>query len=48
MNNDKLHALRVKFPKAALELDLVSGRINPETGLVNPDYEFGGKCRQCK
>lgn len=39
MNNDKLHALRVKFPKAALELDLVSGRINPETGLVNPDYE---------
>ena len=39
MNNDKLHALRVKFPNAALELDLVSGRINPETGLVNPDYE---------
>lgn len=39
MNNDKLRALRVKFPKAALELDLVSGRINPETGLVNPDYE---------
>ena len=39
MNNDRLRALRDKFPKAALELDLVSGRVNPETGLVNPDYE---------
>ena len=42
MNNDRLRTLRDKFPKAALELNLVSGRVNPETGLVNPDYEADG------
>ena len=39
MNYDRLYALRTKFPEVALELDLVSGRVNPETDLVNPDYE---------
>ena len=37
MNNNKLHALRVKFPKAALELDLVSERVNPEYIILNSE-----------
>lgn len=32
MSNKSLEELREKFPKAALELDLVSGRVYPETG----------------
>lgn len=39
MNYDRLYALRNKFKQAALELDLVSGRIDPDTGLENPNYE---------
>ena len=39
MNYDKLYALKKKFPRAALELDLLSGRVNKDTGLINPDYE---------
>lgn len=38
MNYDRLYILRSKFPRAAMELDLVSGRIDPETGQPNPDY----------
>lgn len=32
MSEYSLEELREKFPRAALELDLVSGRVNPETG----------------
>lgn len=39
MNYDKLCTLKKKFPKAALELDLLSGRVNKDTGLINSDYE---------
>lgn len=39
MNYDRLNALRTKFPKAALELGLVSGRVDPETGLMKPDHK---------
>ena len=35
----RLEELKRKYPRQALELDLVSGRISPETGLPNPDYE---------
>lgn len=37
--NERLNELRQNHPGAALELDLVSGRVDPETGLVNPDHE---------
>ena len=36
---NRLNELREKHPRAAKELDLVSGRIDKETGLVNPNYE---------
>ena len=39
MNYERLRILQSKFPKAALELDLVSGKRNPETGEVNSDFE---------
>lgn len=39
VNYDRLYILRSKFPRAALELDLVSGRIDPETGFVNSDFK---------
>lgn len=39
MNIAKLNELRKKFPRAALELDLVSGRVSPETGLENPNHK---------
>lgn len=39
MNTEKLNELRKKYPGAALELDLVSGRVSAETGLENPDYK---------
>ena len=39
MNYDRLYALRNKFKQAALELGLVSGRIDPDTGSENPNYE---------
>lgn len=39
VNYDRLNILRSRFPRATLELDLVSGRINPETGLVNTDFK---------
>ena len=32
MSEYSLGELREKFPRAALELDLVSGRVNPDTG----------------
>lgn len=37
--NNRLEELRNKYPRWALELDLVSGRVSSETGLVNPNYE---------
>lgn len=36
--NNRLEELRNKYPRMALELDLVSGRVSHETGKVNPDY----------
>lgn len=39
MDINKLNALREKHPDAALELDLVSGRVSPETGAENPDHK---------
>lgn len=39
MNKEKLEGLRKKHPREALELDLVSGRVSPETGEVNPDHK---------
>lgn len=39
MNIEKLNELRKKYPHDALELDLVSGRVSPETGLENPDHK---------
>lgn len=39
MNTEKLKELREKHPSVALELDLISGRVSPETGLENPDYK---------
>lgn len=38
MNYDRLYALKKKFPRAALELDLLSGKVSKDTGLANPDY----------
>lgn len=29
----------ISIPSGALELDLVSGRVSPETGLIDPEYE---------
>lgn len=37
--NERLDELRKKHPIAARELDLVSGRVDPETGLVRPEHE---------
>ena len=39
MDVNKLNELRKKYPGAALELDLVSGRVSPETGLEKPDHK---------
>ena len=39
-DKNRLEALREKYPRQALELDLVSGRVNPETGEVNPDHSY--------
>lgn len=39
MNYDRFYILRSKFPSAATELDLVSGRVDPETGLANPNFK---------
>lgn len=39
MNYNRLHVLKTKFPSVALELDLVSGRIDPNTGLINRDFK---------
>ena len=39
MSIKRLEELRNKYPRQALELGLVSGRISFETGLENPDYE---------
>ena len=39
MNYDRLYALKNKFPRAALELDLLSGKVSKDTGLIDPDYE---------
>ena len=39
MNYDKLYALKNKFPRTALELDLLSGKVSKDTGLIDPDYE---------
>lgn len=39
MNYDRFYILRSKFPRAAMEMDLVSGRVNPETGLANPNFK---------
>jgi hypothetical protein len=39
MNIERLKELREKHPVAALELDLVSGRVDAETGLVRPEHE---------
>lgn len=39
MNYDRWYILRTKFPRAAMELDLVSGRVDLETGFPNPDFE---------
>lgn len=36
---NRLEELRNKFPAWALELDLVSGRVSSETGLINPNHE---------
>ena len=39
MSEYSLEELRKKFPSAALELDLVSGRVNPETGEKIEDFK---------
>lgn len=39
MDINKLNALREKYPGVALELDLVSGRVSPETGAENPGHK---------
>ena len=39
MSEHSLEELREKFPSAALELDLVSGRVNPETGEKIEDFK---------
>lgn len=39
MSEYSLEELREKFPNAALELDLVSGRVNPETGEKIEDFK---------
>ena len=39
MFEHSLEELREKFPSAALELDLVSGRVNPETGEKIEDFK---------
>jgi len=39
VNYDRLNILRSKFPRAALELDLVSGRVDPEIGKENPNFK---------
>jgi hypothetical protein len=35
----KLTELREKYPRYALELDLLSGRVDPQTGMAVPDYK---------
>lgn len=35
----KLTELREKYPRYALELDLLSGRVDPKTGMAVPDYK---------
>lgn len=37
--NERLKELRERYPREARELDLVSGRVDPETGLVRPDHK---------
>lgn len=39
MSEHSLEESREKFPKAALELDLVSGRVDPETGEKVEDFK---------
>ena len=39
MSEHSLEELREKFPSAALELDLVSGRVNQETGEKREDFK---------
>ena len=39
MSEHSLEELREKFPNAALELDLVSGRVNPKTGEKIEDFK---------
>lgn len=39
MTNNKLNELREKFPRAAFELDLLSGRVDRDTGELNPNFE---------
>ena len=39
MSEHSLEELREKFPNATLELDLVSGRVNPETGEKVKGFE---------
>ena len=39
MDINKLNQLREKHPKVARELNLVSGRVSPETGLENPNHK---------
>lgn len=39
MSEYSLEELREKFPSAALELDLVSGRVDPETGEKIEDFK---------
>ena len=39
MSEHSLEELREKFPNAALELDLVSGRVNSETGEKIEDFK---------
>lgn len=39
MFEHSLEELREKFPSAALELDLVSGRVNPKTGEKMEDFK---------
>ena len=40
--NERLNELRERYPREARELDLVSGRVDPETGLVRPEHEADG------
>ena len=42
MSEYSLEELREKFPRAALELDLVSGRVNPETGEKIENFKSDG------